>query len=108
MRFIFERGAKSTQFRGIATFNVHPSLENNFTQPCPIASTHATEITRSELSNGSRVVTHDMDASNACVGIYVKAGAMYDPKKLPGMNYAFRWCFLGSNIENSIFQNDSF
>ena len=92
--------------RRISSFSVHPSMQLPFGVQPPVTQACSGDVVSSELSNGTRVVTHDMESTSAFLGIYVKAGAMYDPKSIPGMNYALRWCFLGSNMENSIFQND--
>jgi len=58
------------------------------------------------LSNGARVVTHDKDGGHAAIGVYVDAGAKYDPLSAPGLSYVTRFALLTSNFENSLFQVD--
>ncbi|KNH05880.1 mitochondrial processing peptidase alpha subunit [Perkinsela sp. CCAP 1560/4] len=92
--------------RMISSFDVHPTMVDSFGKQSPVTITTPRDTAVTVLSNGTRVITHDFDGPNTAIGLYVPAGAKNDPSTFPGMNYALRWCFLSSNIDNSQFQVD--
>lgn len=98
--------------RRIEEFNFgHPAMNRTFKQHThTFGSAHPvlkdSGVKKSTLPNGVRLTTHDKDTIHTSVGVYIEAGAKYDPIGAPGLSYAMRWALLTSNLENSLFQLD--
>jgi len=103
---------RRTSSRSIAQYNFgHPKLSEVYTGKGVIPTKksdavvdHGVKVT--QLTNGAKVITHNMEGAQVSVGAYVEAGPMYDPASAPGLSYVMRWAFTTSNYDNSLFQID--
>eukprot|EP00759_Apiculatamorpha_spiralis_P028998 PhF_6_TR31419/c0_g1_i1/m.46059/K00415/QCR2, UQCRC2; ubiquinol-cytochrome c reductase core subunit 2 len=100
----------STQFRvrTISQFGCQPNMSEAFPSKNTLTAAQPQDkgVRVTELVNGTRIITHDLDEPTTAFGLYAEAGAKYDPANKPGLNYVMRWSFFTSNMENSQFQND--
>ena len=111
MRKVQSFGLYQYSRRSIAYFDCHPGLNTPFystrDRPRGIGKQLVeTQRQSSRLENGTRVVTEERQGAFSGIGVYVQAGARYDPIQLPGLNHVMRWSFLTSNLDSSMFQID--
>jgi mitochondrial-processing peptidase subunit alpha len=59
-----------------------------------------------KLTNGVRVVSHDLDGAVTSIGVFADAGPKYDPIATPGLSYVMRFALQTSNMDSSLFQID--
>ena len=101
---------RCTVSRRISRFNFgQPDMYSGFKGSLfvkPTTTLPDTGIHTSTLPNGVKVVTHDQGGATSTVGVYVEAGAKFDPAYAPGMSHVMRFAILGSNFHNSLFQID--
>ncbi|CAG9573295.1 metallo-peptidase, Clan ME, Family M16 [Leishmania major strain Friedlin] len=85
-----------------------PSLKNAFsTRITPAAKARSPGAVQStKLTNGVRVVSHDLDGPVTSIGVYADAGPKYDPIATPGLSYVMRFALQTSNMDSSLFQID--
>lgn len=87
----------------------HPIMPSSFGKFVRISNPVAEAwgpIQRTKLANGITVVTQDRKSNQTTLGLYVEAGAKFDPKTAPGLSHAMRQALLTSNLEESLFQID--
>lgn len=63
-------------------------------------------VAATKLPNGTTVKSHEKGGHTASLGLFVEAGAIYDPASAPGLNYVMRWALMTSNLSDSLFQID--
>lgn len=102
---------RRTTSRPIAQYNFgQPKLSEVFTSKGAVPSKPAAAVDHgvkvTQLTNGAKVITHNMEGAQVSVGAYVEAGPMYDAASAPGLSYVMRWAFTTSNFDNSLFQID--
>ncbi|RNE98565.1 mitochondrial processing peptidase alpha subunit [Trypanosoma rangeli] len=99
---------RRTRSRAISQYNFgQPSLTRAFGPiPCEGQTAKAGKVMSTKLSNGVRVVSHDLDGAHSVVGVYVNAGPKYDPLSCPGLSHVMRYAIQTSNMDSSLFQVD--
>ena len=71
------------------------------------AKTAPSLVERTTASNGVTIVSHDLNDPVSLVGFYNKhAGAKFDPRSKPGLNFVMRCSLMQSNMDDSAFQFD--
>ena len=91
-----------------SAFFEHPEMSDGFKEIMDEPLKPILEGVRThQLPNGARVIAHNRGGPIAHVGVYVEAGALYDPPDLPGLNYVMRHAISRcSNMNDSAFAMD--
>ena len=106
---------RRTSYRCISSFDCHPSMAWPFTpmgtqqkdSKKALEAALQSKPTITTASNGVRIISQDLNEPVAAIGVYNKqAGAKYDPRAKPGLNYVMRCSLMLSNMEDTMFQFD--